>query len=69
MRGVKMETNQVPIVLEYTTFNPWMESGKYAATVVSVGQFLSIFQKTNNENLQPNEKSSFLKILKTMFDG
>ena len=46
-----------------------MESGKYAATVVSVGQFLSIFQKTNNENLQPNEKSSFLKILKTMFHG
>jgi len=35
-------------------FNPWMESGKYAATVASVEQFFTIFQKTNNENLQPN---------------
>ena len=33
-----------------------MESGIYAATVAFVGQFSTIFQKTNNENLQPNGK-------------
>jgi len=31
-----------------------MESGQYPATVAAVGQFLTIFQEIQNENLQPN---------------
>ena len=46
-----------------------MESGKYTATVAAVRQFLTIFQTSENENLQPNYKSRFLQFLKTLYHG